>query len=185
MTAIILVARLLSSCAAAWPLRPWGAHRGAQSVPLARLLSSCAAAWPLRPWAAHRGARPIAVASQASFRGKHSGDARVEARGVCESATHRLEGGLGDVVQVLAVMHVDVQGDLRVEGESTEEVLEQIEVEVGDPRAAERHVEHEIRAARDVHRGVQEGLIHGQEGGAVANDPRAIPERLAERLAET
>src|SRR5437667_46170 len=101
MTAIILVARLLSSCAAAWPLRPWGAHRGAWS---------------------------IAVASQAPLRGKHSRDTGIEARGLGERATHRLEGGFGDVVQVLAVAHVDVQGDLCVEGEGPEEILEQVEI---------------------------------------------------------
>src|SRR6266542_1581481 len=54
MTAIILLARLLSSCAAVWPLRPVGAHRGVRALLVARLLSPYAALWPRRPAGAHR-----------------------------------------------------------------------------------------------------------------------------------
>src|SRR6266702_7121774 len=128
---------------------------------VARLLSSCAAVWPLRPWRAHRGPRSIDAGSQTPLGGKNARDARVQARRLGEGATHGLEGGFGDVMQVLAVVHVDVQGDLGMESEGPEEVLEEIEVEVRDSRAAERHVENEKGPARDVHRGVQQRLVHG------------------------
>src|SRR6266540_303137 len=95
---------------------------------VARLLSSCAAVWPLRPVGAHRGVRSIHVGSQAPLRGKNPRDARVEARRLREGATHGLEGGFGDVVKVLAVVHVDVQGELGVERKGSKEILEEIEI---------------------------------------------------------
>src|SRR5438552_12261251 len=178
MTAIILFARLLSLCAAAWPLRPFGAHRNA------RLLSLCAAAWPLRPFGAHRGARSTDV-SEAPLGGEDSGDARVEPRRFGQRAADGLERSLRDVVEVLAIVHVDVQRDLGVEGEGAEEILEQVEVEIRDPRPPHGHVEHEKRPAGDVHGCVEKRLVHGQERGAVAHDARPVAQRLPERLAET
>src|SRR5215475_9262995 len=83
--------------------------------------------------------------SEAALRGEHAGDPRVEARGLGECPPYRLEHGLGDVVKVLAVMHVDVQGDLGAHGEGAEELHEQIKVEVRHARPRDRHVEHEER----------------------------------------
>src|SRR5229473_1642167 len=125
-----------------------------------------------------------AITSEATLGAEDPGDARVQPRGLGERASHRLEGRLGDVVEVLAVVHVHVQRDLGIEGEGPEEVFEQLQVEVADARAAQRHVEDEVGPARDVHGGVQEGFIHGQEGRAVADDARLVAQRLAEGLAQ-
>ena len=111
--------------------------------------------------------------------------ARVEPRRLRQRAPDRLEHGLGDVVQVLPVVHGDVKRDLGVEGEGAKEILQEIEIEVGDSRPLDRHVEDEVRPARDVHRRVQQRLVHGEERRAVADDPLLVAERLLERLAET
>src|SRR5215471_2608904 len=164
---------------------PWRAHRGVLSM---RASSPCSRSpgCPMAssPWRAHRGVVSMRAGSQGALGGEDAGDARVEACRLRESAGHRLEGCLRDVVEVLPVVHVDVQRDLRVEGEGAEEVLEQIEVEVRHARAPERHVEDEIGSTRDVHRRMEERLVHGQERRTVAHDASAIAESLPEGLAQ-
>src|SRR6266511_2471444 len=126
-----------------------------------------------------------AITSEAAFGAEDAGDARVEARRLGQRPSHGLEHGLRDVMQVLPVVHVDVQRDLGVEGERAEEVLEQVEIQVPDPRPPERHVEDEIGPSGDVHGGVEQRLVHGQERGAVADDARLVARRLAEGFAQT
>src|SRR5712692_6011011 len=104
-----------------------------------------------------------AITSEGSLGAEDSGDALVQPRRHREGATHGLESSLGDVMEVLPVVHVEVQGDLGIEGEGPEKVLEELQVEVADPHAPQRHVEDEIGPARDVDGSMQEGLIHGQE----------------------
>src|SRR3989442_2940624 len=127
----------------------------------------------------------IAITSERSLRRRQDpGDARVVARGLRERAADRLEHGLGDVVQVVAVVHGDVQRDLRVEREGAEELLQQVAVEVRDAPARHRHAEDEERPPGDVHRRRDERLVHRNAGGAEAHDALLVAERLLERLAE-
>src|SRR2546428_618956 len=127
----------------------------------------------------------IAITSERSLRRRQDpGDARVVARGLRERAADRLEHGLRDVVQVVAVVHGDVQRDLRVERERAEELLQEVAVEIGDAAARHRHAEDEERPPRDVHRGGDEGLVHRDRRGAEAHDALLVAERLFDRLTE-
>src|SRR6516162_9367180 len=114
MTAIILVARFPVSLGCPRASSPWRAHRGVLSIRAGLPRTGCPRA--SSPWRAHRGVGSMragsrSVGSQRTFGGEDAGDARIEARGFRESAAHRLERRLGNVVEVLAVVHVDVQGD--------------------------------------------------------------------------
>src|SRR5712691_5997805 len=93
-----------------------------------------------------------ATRSETPLRRQHVADARVEPRRFRQRPSHRLEDGLGDVMQVLAVVHRHVQRELRVERDGAEEVLEQVQVEVRDPRPPERHIEDQVRPTRVAHR---------------------------------
>src|SRR5215831_18774573 len=183
MTAIILVARFPVSLGCPMASSPWRAHRGVLSIRADLPRTGCPMA--SSPGRAHRGVLSMRARSQSALRRQDAGDARIEARGLRESAAHCLERRLRNVMEVLAVVHVDVQGDLRVEGEGAEEVLQQIEVEVRYSRPPQRHIEDEVGPARDVDGGVEEGLVHGQERRTIAHDARAVAERLAEGLAQT
>src|SRR5215831_9898590 len=126
MTAIILVARFPVSLGCPMASSPCRAHRGVLSIRAG--LPRKGGPMASSPCRAHRGVLSMRacsrrVGSQRTFGGEDAGDARIEARGLRESAAHRLERRLRNVMEVLAVVHVDVQGDFRVEGEGAEEVL--------------------------------------------------------------
>src|SRR5712691_1518553 len=125
-----------------------------------------------------------ATRSETPLRRQHVADARVEPRRFRQRPSHRLEDGLGDVMQVLAVVHRHVQRELRVERDGAEEVLEQVQVEVRDPRPPERHIEDQVRPTRDVHRRMYQRFVHRQKGVSIAGDALLVAHRLLERLAE-
>src|SRR6185295_1052882 len=89
---------------------------------------------------------------------QHAGDARVDPRGLGQAAADRLEHRLGDVVEVVAVVHGHVQRDLGVEGEGAEELLQHVEVEVRHARARHRDAEDQERPAREIDGGLHQRL---------------------------
>src|SRR5215471_18611185 len=142
MTAIILVARFPVSLGCPMASSACRAHRGVLSLRTgSSRTASSGCPMASSPCRAHRGVVSMRVGSQGTLCGQDAGDARIETRGLRESAADRLERRLRNVMQVLAVVHVDVQGDFRVEGEGAEEVLQQIEVEVRYARPPQRHIE--------------------------------------------
>ncbi len=86
------------------------------------------------------------------------------------------------MVQVFAVLEVDVQRDFGIERHRAEEIFQEVQVKVRDPRPLERDVEHQVRPPGDVHRGVHEGLVHGNNSAAVAHEPRPVADGFLERL---
>src|SRR5438034_7912863 len=140
----------------------------------------------------HRLASPAAAARTATItdsqgalrRRDDSRDARVHPRGVGERAADGLEHRLRDVVEIVAVVHDHVQGELGVDGKGAEELLQEVEVEVRHARSRHRHAEDEERAPRQVHGRRDERLVHRDETGAVAHDALLVAERQTERLPE-
>jgi hypothetical protein len=90
-----------------------------------------------------------------------------------------LEARLGDVMIVLAVERLDVQGDAGVHRESLEELAHELRVELANLRRMECRPEDEERAAGDVERDARQRLVHGQERLRVAGDALEIAQRLA------
>src|SRR3989454_3533467 len=74
-------------------------------------------------------------------------------------------------------LHHVTEGEFRVDCEGAEELLEQVQVEVGHARPRHRHAEDEERAPRQVHGRRDERLIHRDERGAVADDALLVAER--------
>src|SRR6266508_1245769 len=118
------------------------------------------------------------------LRRQHVADARVEPSRFRQRPSHLFEDGLGDVVQILTIVHGHVQRELRVEGNGAEEILEQVQVEVRNPRPPERHIEDQVWPTRDVHRRMHERLVHRQEGVSIASDAPLVAHRLLEGLAQ-
>src|SRR5256885_2904495 len=117
-------------------------------------------------------------------RGQDTGDPRIDPRRVGERAPDGFEDRLRDVVEVVAVVHRDVERELGVERECAEELLQEIEIEVGDARACDRHLEDEERPPRHVHRRRDERLVHRDERGPEPHDPPLVAEGLVDRLAQ-
>ena len=88
------------------------------------------------------------------------------------------------MVRVGARLQGHMQGDAGIEGEGAEELLEQLGVHVADLVAGEGDRPGEEGAAGDVDRRLGQGLVHRQQGLAVAADAALVAERLAQRLAE-
>ena len=100
---------------------------------------------------------------------------------------HRLEAGLGDVVRVAALEHVDVQRHAPAIGERLEEVAHQRHREVGRHPAPLHRVGHgqvEEAAARDVDHRARQRLVERRVRRAVARDAAAVADRGAQALAE-
>src|SRR5258705_101584 len=117
-------------------------------------------------------------------RGEDSGDPWIEPGRLGERPTDRLEHGLGDVVEIVAVVHGHVQRHLGVERERAEEFLEQIEVEVGHARPRDRNAEDQKGSPRQIDRGRDERLVHRNGRSPVAHDPLLLTEGLPEGLTE-
>src|SRR5438093_129763 len=140
----------------------------------------------------HRLASPAAAARTATITGSQralrrrddSRDARVHPRGVGERAADGLEHRLRDVVEIVAVVHDHVQGELGVDSKGAEELLQEVEVEVRHATSRHRDAEDEERAPRQVHGRRDERLVHRDETGAVAHDALLVAERQTERLPE-
>jgi hypothetical protein len=127
-----------------------------------------------------RDHRPTAFPSSTAARSRCG----IDPRGLGQRAAHRLEDRLGDVVQIVAVVHGDVQRDFRVERERAEVFLQHVHVEVRHARARHRHAEDQERAPGEIDGGLHERLVHRHEGGAVADDALLVAQRLLERLAQ-
>ena len=85
-----------------------------------------------------------------------------------------LEHGLEDVVAVLAVQQVDVQGQAGVQHQGAEEFLGQAGVEGADPGLGQGHVIMEMGPVGKVGAHPGQGLVHGHVGMAVAADARLV-----------
>ena len=109
--------------------------------------------------------------------------ARIDVAGGAERAGQRLEGGLGEVMVVPAGAR-EVERDARRPRERFERVLDELERQAAGPFAAERQVDHGIRAAADVDDRVGERLVHRDRALPEPGDPGSIAERLGERRAE-
>ncbi len=100
---------------------------------------------------------------------------------------HRLEAGLGDVVRVAPLEHVDVQRHPSAIGECLEEVAHQRHGEVGRHPAPLHRVGHgqvEEAAARDVDHRARQRLVERRVRRAVARDAAAVADRGAQAFAE-
>ena len=109
------------------------------------------------------------------------------AKRLAQRERHRLEAGLGDVVRVAALEHVDVQRQAPAIGERLEKVAHQRHREVGRHPAPLHRVGHgqvEEAAAGDVDHRARQRLVERRVGRAVARDAAAVAERGAQAFAE-
>src|SRR3990172_4581425 len=85
---------------------------------------------------------------------------------------------------VAAAEEVEVEVEATVVGERPEEVLEELGRHVTDPPGAEDDAEMQPGPSGEVDHAAREGLVEGAVGVAEAGDPRLVPERDLEGLAE-
>src|SRR5437879_1794418 len=113
--------------------------------------------------------------------GRHVG---VAGAGDCLLQRERrcLERGLRLVMIVLALEHVDVQGEPRRDGERTQHMRDVLAREPPDavPPEVERHVS--IGAPRQVHDGARQGFVERGEGRSEPRHAPALAQRAVERL---
>src|SRR5262249_831716 len=117
-------------------------------------------------------------------RGDAAGLALVDGESLGQRPGQALEAGLGDVVIVLAVEVLHMQGDAGVLGEGLEELAEQLGIHLAELRARERHLPDQIRPARDIDGDAGQRLVHGQVHAGVAGNALLVGERLGDRLAQ-
>src|SRR5215213_2938379 len=106
----------------------------------------------------------------------------VQCHGLTQGPCQALEAALGDMVAVLAVERLHVQGQARIDGERLEELAHQLGVENADLLRREGGPEHEEGAARDVEGDARQGLVHRQMDVGIARDALFIAKRLQDRL---
>src|SRR5205814_48336 len=97
-------------------------------------------------------------------------EARVRLDRISQRAGEPLEAALDDVMAVLAVDILDMQGQPRLLGKGAEPFLEQFAIDTADRGAFERHLPNQVRPVRGVERDPRQRLVHGNERGAVAAD---------------
>src|SRR5215472_16660228 len=107
-------------------------------------------------------------------RGHDMGLARIDRKGVLESASESLVAGLDDVMVVVAVDVLDVQRDTRRLREGLEPFLEELGVHLAELRLGEGDLPDEIGPVRGVERDAGQRLVHGNERMAVAMDAAAV-----------
>ena len=109
---------------------------------------------------------------------------RVARAGEAQSPRESLEEGFDLVVVRPAVHGLDVDVGAGAAGEAFEEVLDKFGLQIADQARANFGFDVMGRAAAEVDSGEAEGLVHGHEEIAGAQDAALIAERLVEGLAE-
>ena len=117
--------------------------------------------------------------------GTTTGGARIRFGGHAQRAREGLENRLALVMGVVAAQVVDVQRHLRMVDEALEELVRQVDVELADHRAGERHVPFEARSAGEIHHHARQRLVERHVGMAVAADASLVADRCCHRLAES
>src|SRR5688572_8639589 len=110
--------------------------------------------------------------------------ARINFDSAAQHARQSLEAGFGDVMAIVAVERLHMQGHASVHGESLEPFAHQFRVELADLGTGEFYLPDQIGAARHIDGGAGERLIHGQETIGVTADALAIAQRLGKGLAQ-
>ena len=77
-----------------------------------------------------------------------------------------------------------MQGDLGVIDEALEELVQQVDIEVADPRAHVVAVVVQPRSAGKVDDGARQGLVQGHVGMAVARNPLFVADGFCQCLTE-
>src|SRR3954463_7160930 len=86
--------------------------------------------------------------------------ARIDRERCPQRPRQTLETGFGDMMGVVAVERLDMQGDAGVHGKGVEPFAHQLGVELADLVAREAGAEHQHRPARYIDNDAGQGLVH-------------------------
>src|SRR5262249_40118071 len=101
-----------------------------------------------------------------------------------QGAGETLEAALDDVMAVLAINALDMQGQPGMLRESTEPLLEQLAIDAADRGALEGDLPDQIWPVGGVERDPRQRLVHRDQRGAITADAGAIAQRLGHRLTQ-
>src|SRR6185312_17290964 len=118
----------------------------------------------LKGWATPTALRVPPASERALGRGDRILLARIDLGGFAQRPGHGLEGAFGDVVIVVAVEILDVEGDAGVCRKRLEELAEELGVDLADLALRELHPPDEIGPPRDVDGGAGQRSVHRQVG---------------------
>ena len=118
------------------------------------------------------------------FVGKHLAELLVSGAGYAEGAGEGFEDGFDLVVVGAAIHGLDVDVGARAAGKALEEVCHQFGLQIADEARAHFCVHSEVRPAAQVNGRDGEGLVHGHDEIAGAQDATLVAERAVKGLAE-
>ena len=99
-------------------------------------------------------------------------------------AAHGLKGGLDDVMRVTARQLANVQRELGIARKGIEELDGQLGIKAAHALGRHGQLAIGLPAARDIHGGHHERLVHGNRRVGKARNARLVAQRLAKRLAQ-
>ena len=91
----------------------------------------------------------------------------LQMRAACDLILQELDG-LGDVVAVQAMQHINVQGDPAMRAERLEKLPYQFAVELPDFCSRQVHIPDQEGPRRQIKRGTHQGIVHWEQARAVS-----------------